>query len=312
MNAKDTLKFISLALKREKGFKNLKKDSKIEEYDYPIECYKPYLKFQEFQMKEFLKRFKKNKIDLSKMKVLELAVGIGGFSSILRKNSKKLIINDLRAPPILKIDPKLNFKKFDATKKYPFKSNYFDVVFCCSLIEHVSNPEEMFAEIQRVLKPNGFLLLTFPPFYTPVGGHYFKPFHLLGEKVSIKIINLLKKQNIKNYATVYDKNYGLHKRTIGGVKNLLKSKSFLIKDIWTKFFFINFAKIPVLNEFLTWHVCFLCQNKGYYECKCCGKQISKEQETLRGFCPSCDTNYMDKKLRETHISILENKKAEKD
>ena len=243
------IQFIQLARKRNIGLN--KKD------------YSNYINFQEFQAKEILKELKKRKINLSKMNVLELAAGFGGYSPTFKKNAKELIINDIDNPPILKICPSLKFKKFDVTQKYPFKDNSFDFIFCCSLIEHVANPEKMLSEIKRVLKPSGYLYLSFPPFYTPMGGHIFKPFHLFGEKISLKLTNILKKQNIKSYATIHDGKvtYGLYKRTIKDVEKLLKNNALEIKDIWTRFSFINTAKIPLLNEFLTWHVCFLCKNR---------------------------------------------------
>lgn len=243
------LRFIQLARKRNIGLD--KKD------------YSNYFNFQEFQAKEILNELKKRKIDTSKMNILELGAGLGGYSSVFKKDSKDLTINDISDPLILKIDPSLKFKKFDVTKKFPFKDNFFDFIFCCSLIEHIADPEKMLFEIRRVLKPSGYLYLSFPPFYTPIGGHMFKPFHLLGEKVSLKIFNSLKKRNIKSYAAIHsgDVTFGLHKRTIRGVKKLLNKNQFKIKDIWTRFSFVNTAKIPLVNEFLAWHVCFLCKNR---------------------------------------------------
>ncbi len=43
-----------------------------------------------------------------------------------------------------------------------FEDNYFNVVICNDVMEHVNNPASGFAELARVLNPNGFLLLTIP------------------------------------------------------------------------------------------------------------------------------------------------------
>ena len=43
----------------------------------------------------------------------------------------------------------------------PFKNNEVDIVYCISVIEHIPTIRETISEIIRILKPQGFLLLTF-------------------------------------------------------------------------------------------------------------------------------------------------------
>ena len=47
-------------------------------------------------------------------------------------------------------------------KKIPFEDNSFDSGFCSEVMEHVFNPDEIFSELHRVLKPGARLLLTVP------------------------------------------------------------------------------------------------------------------------------------------------------
>ncbi len=47
-------------------------------------------------------------------------------------------------------------------KPLPFKSNEVEVIYCSEVIEHIPEPEILLTEIKRVLKPNGYLLLTTP------------------------------------------------------------------------------------------------------------------------------------------------------
>lgn len=47
-------------------------------------------------------------------------------------------------------------------KTIPFEDNRFDSMLCTEVLEHVFNIDELLAEFQRVLKPNGIALLTTP------------------------------------------------------------------------------------------------------------------------------------------------------
>ncbi len=53
-------------------------------------------------------------------------------------------------------------KVTDLSKKIPFGDNFFDVVIACELIEHLVNPDIFLSECRRVLKKNGFLVITTP------------------------------------------------------------------------------------------------------------------------------------------------------
>jgi len=44
----------------------------------------------------------------------------------------------------------------------PFLNNSFDVVICRELIEHVPSPEKLLSEIWRLLRPDGYALITTP------------------------------------------------------------------------------------------------------------------------------------------------------
>ncbi len=49
-----------------------------------------------------------------------------------------------------------------SAEKLPFKNNFFDTVLAAEIIEHLTHPELMLAEIKRVLKPDGKLILSTP------------------------------------------------------------------------------------------------------------------------------------------------------
>lgn len=45
---------------------------------------------------------------------------------------------------------------------FPIDSGQYDAILCNQVLEHVFNPDEFLAEIRRVLKPGGKMLLTVP------------------------------------------------------------------------------------------------------------------------------------------------------
>jgi glycosyltransferase involved in cell wall biosynthesis/SAM-dependent methyltransferase len=53
---------------------------------------------------------------------------------------------------------------FDAEKdQFPYDDGYFSTVLCCELVEHLTeDPMHMMAEINRILRPGGHLVLTTP------------------------------------------------------------------------------------------------------------------------------------------------------
>ncbi len=45
-------------------------------------------------------------------------------------------------------------------EEIPFPDEYFDIVFCSSTLDHVTDPPQAIDEIHRVLKPGGFFVLS--------------------------------------------------------------------------------------------------------------------------------------------------------
>jgi methionine biosynthesis protein MetW len=58
--------------------------------------------------------------------------------------------------------------------KFPFSDNYFDTVIASEIIEHCIVPENLLREVYRVLKPEGYFILS-----TPNLASYFDRFMLL-------------------------------------------------------------------------------------------------------------------------------------
>jgi SAM-dependent methyltransferase len=210
-----------------------------------------YHQFQVYQGQMVLDYLAKHGVSVRNAKVLDLGCGAGGYSRALASAGAHVVSIDLvRRPKTL---PPPIFVLADAVR-LPFTSGSFPMVFCTSLIEHIPHPDQLMAEIRRVLVPDGVAYVSFPPFFSPVGGHQFKPYHLLGERWALR----LSQYKADGYATCYG-DWGLYPLTIRRARQLIAADGLIIKHESTRFFPLNVARLPWLGEFLTWHVQFIVQ-----------------------------------------------------
>ena len=94
----------------------------------------------------------------------------------------------------------------DITKSIPRNDNYYDIVICNEVFEHISEPSDALKEIHRVLKPSGKLFLTVPQCH----GLHQEP-HNYFNYLSYGLEYLLKKNNFTYYKVF----------PLGGVYHLL-------------------------------------------------------------------------------------------
>jgi SAM-dependent methyltransferase len=179
--------------------------------------------------------------------VLDLGCGSGGYSDAMARAGACVVSIDLHRPKA----SLPNFVLADAVQ-LPFDAGSFSLVFCASLIEHVPEPSQLLAQIRRVLAPGGFAYLSFPPFYSPVGGHQFKPYHLLGERWALRLSG----RKVDGFATACG-DWGLYPLTVRRARQLFSEAGLKITHESTRFLPFNLARIPWLGEFLTWHVQFI-------------------------------------------------------
>ncbi len=64
-------------------------------------------------------------------------------------------------------------KKMNLTKKLDFPDSFFDFILCSEVLEHIKNNKFTLFELKRILKPDGFILLTVPNF-TPMSVEYLR------------------------------------------------------------------------------------------------------------------------------------------
>jgi SAM-dependent methyltransferase/FKBP-type peptidyl-prolyl cis-trans isomerase 2 len=86
------------------------------------------------------------KTHLPKNLNLKRVVGLGLNENELRKNPRltETVVQDL-----------------NLNSKLPFESDSFDAVICSLSVEYLVDPLAVFAEVERILQPNGYFILTF-------------------------------------------------------------------------------------------------------------------------------------------------------
>lgn len=62
----------------------------------------------------------------------------------------------------------------------PFADASADVIMSSNVMEHVRRPGDVAAEMLRVARPGGVVLISYTAWYSPWGGHETSPWHYLG------------------------------------------------------------------------------------------------------------------------------------
>lgn len=115
--------------------------------------------------------------DLRGMLVLEAGCGIGMYSSqIRRRYSHYVEAFDLEFERVKIARQDTPHALVTVAEALPYRANLFDTVLSNEVIEHVTDDRQAVAEMVRVLKPGGRLVLFCPNRWYPVEqhGHYWK------------------------------------------------------------------------------------------------------------------------------------------
>lgn len=223
-----------------------------------------YREFQAFQATLVIRHLERHGVALEGRQLLDLGSGVGGYSGELAERGARVIALDLDparegAPGIRRVAA--------SAAAVPLRTASIDFVFCASLIEHVPDPAAVLSEIERVLRPGGFAYVSFPPYYSPLGGHEFAPFHYFGERFALRMRRRRRlpawvaeihpvRQNAAGFGDLFQ-GWGLFKMTIGKFLRLLRSLPLARRDMSTRHLPVSFVRWPVLREVVTWHAQFL-------------------------------------------------------
>ncbi len=119
-------------------------------------------------------------LDVRSKRVLDIGCGLGGFERYyLERGAREVVAIDLSRPRMIGAQdfvrnsmerPSMLFAEVDA-RQMAFADNSFDVIVSSNTIEHIFGVEAALREMARVVKPDGLICLSFPPYNSPWGAH---------------------------------------------------------------------------------------------------------------------------------------------
>jgi len=97
------------------------------------------------------------------LRLLDVGCGNGKFAAQYLKRGIEVWGVDI-TPKLVTAAKKRGIRvvRHDLNKKLPLKDNFFDIITCSEVIEHVFNTEQLLRELKRVLRPGGIVVLTTP------------------------------------------------------------------------------------------------------------------------------------------------------
>jgi SAM-dependent methyltransferase len=117
---------------------------------------------------------------LGGLHVLDVGCGYGDLLAEIGRREPGAVLHgvDLALSRVAgaarRLGPRVRLAEADIQGALPYAAAAFDRVFCTETLEHLRAPERCLAEILRVLRPDGRVVLTVP------NATGFAPFHVLG------------------------------------------------------------------------------------------------------------------------------------
>ncbi len=192
--------------------------------------------------------------------VLDLGCGPGHFSRAVTRAGATVVgvdydEEDLRHWP----GPGPAAARADGLR-LPFADATFDGVFCSNVLEHVPDPEQVMAEIERVLRPGGWAWVSWTNWYSPWGGHEIVPLHYLGPRMGLAAWRRLKGEPRKNVPFE-----SLWPTYVGRVLKMVATRPGLrLIDAMPRYYPSQrwILKVPALRELATWNCLLLLERAG--------------------------------------------------
>ena len=124
-------------------------------------------------------------------RVLEAGCGVGAYSSQIRRRYSLFVeAFDLEIERVRQARADTPHALVAAAEHLPYRANLFDVILSNEVIEHVTDDRRAVAEMVRVLKPGGRIVLFCPNRWYPVEqhGHFWRGEYHFGNTLLINYL----------------------------------------------------------------------------------------------------------------------------
>ena len=185
----------------------------------------------------------------SDKRILDLGCYDGRDSELFLKSGNDVYGVEILEKPAKEAESRgIRVSVFDMDKLefWPFESEFFDIIVCGDVIEHVINVDSFLSNIRRMLKSNGLVLISTPNIAS-IGRRLML---LFGKNPYIEISQ---KIEVNGFPSVGHVRYF----TVEILSKLLKYNGFVVEEITTDYLNLGIFKSALLGKLfprLSWRI----------------------------------------------------------
>lgn len=192
-------------------------------------------------------------MELSGRTIADFGGGSGFYSAEFRKHGAHSFVVDASQQE-LQLHGKQDPCAIQAlAEKAPFADGSVDIAFSSNLLEHVRDLPAVSDQLARVVRPGGFVVLSYTAWLGPWGGHETSPWHYLGGHRAARRYERRHGQPPKN---VYGESM-FAASVVEGLRWARSRSDFELVESRPRYLppvSRHLLRVPVLREFITWNL----------------------------------------------------------